>query len=172
MLDLSGINSNNFLYKTHDNEYNQKLRTYTELPDVYIPPAPPENGASVQIYDVQKNVYINVIPEDSGNVVVDIISPQNNEVIDHYSIDTHQVKVSNASCVEMLALEEYLVKQNQCDQILIDYIMHLYENDALDKKCNYTNELRNAVDSFGKYNSFDLYMKYIQATNAILNWKV
>ena len=49
------INNNNI-----HNQYPKQNINTNHSDTVYIPPPPPPNGAIIQSYDVQRNIYINI----------------------------------------------------------------------------------------------------------------
>ena len=94
------INVNCFFNTNLNLGTHQKLYQYTELPMAYIPAAPPMDGAKVQVFDVKRNIFLNIKPEDNGNISIDIISPQNHKILEHHSINPQKVVPSHASCLE------------------------------------------------------------------------
>lgn len=161
------INNNNI-----HNQYPKQNINTNHSDTVYIPPPPPPNGAIIQSYDVQRNIYINIAPESDGNMSVDVISPKDNKILEHHCINPMEVQPSNASYLEMLALEQHLFLQGKCEQgILSGVIGTLYENEELNTKANYLEELKYSVDNLLKYTKFEDYIKNRQATYAILDWK-
>ena len=137
----------------------------------HMPSRPPQNGAILQSYNVQRDIFINITPESNGNMSVDVISPKNHEILEHHSINPMEVNPSNASYLEMLALEQHLYSQGKCEQLLSGFFGILYENEGLNEKANHLEELKTSMDYFLKDNTFDMYLKNRQATYEILNWR-
>ncbi|MEE3493637.1 MAG: hypothetical protein VZR06_00660 [Butyrivibrio sp.] len=159
----------NTTYTTNSNKITRNVQSSTET--FSEPPSPPMNGATLQHYNVRRNLFINVTPENDGTVTVDVISPKNHEILEHHSINPTDVQPSNASLIEMLALDQYLVSQGESENVLANFISILYENEDLNERANHLEELKYSADNDLKYNSFEVHLKNRQATYAILDWK-
>ena len=163
MIGINNINNRNVINAS--NCYKNTTETFV------MPKRPPENGAISQIYETKRNIFINITPENDGKMTVDIISPKNHEIMEHYVVNPSEIQPDNASYVEMLALEKYLVMKGECEPVLSGFLTILYEKEGLNEKANHLDEIKKSSDNSLKYLSFDEYLKDRKATYAILNWK-